>query len=140
MKIALYCPSKPLDHPQPSGDLTIAKGLHQFFNQTGNECREIVRFRSRWFWHSVPGWISALSSTIRALRRTRNFRPEVWLTYHSYYKSPDLIGPLICRLLNIPYFLLEPMYATKWRKKKRNTDRLLLEPDRTQIRKVCLCE
>jgi glycosyltransferase involved in cell wall biosynthesis len=117
MRIALYCPSKPLDHPQPSGDLTIAQGLHQFFNQTGNECREVVAFRSRWFWHSVSGWISALRCIVRGLRLAKDFRPDVWLTYHSYYKSPDLIGPFVCRLLDIPYFQLEPMYATKWRKR-----------------------
>jgi len=51
-----------------------------------------------------------------AVRNAAAFRPAAWITYHSYYKSPDVVGPIVCRLLRIPYFLLEPMYATKWRK------------------------
>lgn len=119
MKIGLYCPNKPLTHPEPSGDRTIARGLFRFFNHTGNECIEIVRFRSRWFWRSASGWTSAAGAAVEALGTALRFRPDVWLTYHSYYKAPDVIGPLVCGLLRIPYFLLESMYGTKWRKRQK---------------------
>nr|MDJ0621814.1 glycosyltransferase family 4 protein [Desulfocapsaceae bacterium] len=46
-----------------------------------------------------------------------NKRPDIWLTYHSYYKAPDVIGPLCCRLLNIPYVIFQGIYSTKRRKK-----------------------
>lgn len=118
MRIALYCPNKPLSHQQSSGDLTIAGGLYQFFSKTGNDCREIVCFRSRWFWHKRNGWLHAARSAADAVKNAVAFRPSVWITYHSYYKSPDIIGPIVCRLLRFPYFLLEPMYATKWRKRQ----------------------
>lgn len=52
-----------------------------------------------------------------AFKNALALKPDLWLTYHTYYKSPDIFGPSICRLLNIPYVLFQPMYATKWRKK-----------------------
>lgn len=55
-------------------------------------------------------------SLLKAIMAALRFRPAAWFTYHSYYKSPDLIGPVVSRLFRIPYFLLEPMYGTKWRK------------------------
>ncbi|MCP5071846.1 MAG: glycosyltransferase [Rhodobacteraceae bacterium] len=32
---------------------------------------------------------------------------QVWVTYHNYYKAPDLIGPAVSRHLEIPYVLVE---------------------------------
>lgn len=34
-------------------------------------------------------------------------RPDLWFTYHSYYKAPDLLGPAVSRLLHIPYVVAE---------------------------------
>lgn len=34
-------------------------------------------------------------------------RPELWFTYHSYYKAPDLLGPAVGGLLQIPYVVAE---------------------------------
>lgn len=116
MKIAYYCPNKPLAHPLPSGDLTIARGIQQALNALGHDCREIVAFRSRWFWKTGQGWLEAAARLVAAYRKAVRFRPDLWLTYHSYYKSPDVLGPLISRLLNIPYVLFQPMYSTRRRK------------------------
>ena len=116
LKIAFYCPNKPLSHPHPSGDLTIARNLHQALNDLGQDCREIIQFRSRWFWRSGGGWLKVVASVFEALCQTHRFRPDLWLTYHSYYKSPDLVGPLICRLCRIPYVIFQPMYSTRRRK------------------------
>jgi glycosyltransferase involved in cell wall biosynthesis len=116
MKIAFYSPNKPLSHPNPSGDLAIARGICAALVASGHECREIIDFRSRWFWTSSRGWIEALRAIGKTYRHTAAFEPEVWLTYHSYYKSPDVIGPLITSLYGIPYVLFQPMYGTKWRK------------------------
>jgi glycosyltransferase involved in cell wall biosynthesis len=117
VKIAFYCPNKPLLHPHPSGDLVIARGIAEELNRTGHTCREMATFRSRWFWKSPRGWRNALEGLRAAWKTTRAFHPDVWLTYHTYYKSPDILGPLICTLQNIPYILFQPMYATKWRKR-----------------------
>lgn len=32
---------------------------------------------------------------------------QAWVTYHNYYKAPDLLGPQIASTLNIPYILIE---------------------------------
>lgn len=37
--------------------------------------------------------------------------PACWFCYHSYYKSPDLIGPELCRTFNIPYITAEASYS-----------------------------
>jgi phosphatidylinositol alpha-1,6-mannosyltransferase len=116
LKIAFFCPNKPLSHPHPSGDLTIARDLRHALNHLGHECREIVALRTRWFWKSTRGWSQILPGFLKAYRNTREFEPDLWLTYHSYYKSPDIIGPLISKLRHIPYVIFQPMYGTRRRK------------------------
>lgn len=41
------------------------------------------------------------------------WRPDVWLTYHNYYKAPDLLGPRVARELGIPYVIVEASYAKR---------------------------
>ena len=38
---------------------------------------------------------------------------QVWLTYHNYYKAPDLVGPVVSRTLGIPYVQIESTRARK---------------------------
>lgn len=38
---------------------------------------------------------------------------EGWITYHNYYKAPDLIGPVVCAELDVPYILIEATRARK---------------------------
>jgi glycosyltransferase involved in cell wall biosynthesis len=116
LKIAFFCPNKPLTHAHPSGDLTIARDLQNALSDLGHECREIVQFRSRWFWKSGKGWFQASTTFLATYRKTLLFKPDLWLTYHSYYKSPDILGPAISRLQSIPYVLFQPIYSTKRRK------------------------
>ena len=40
-------------------------------------------------------------------------RPDLWFTYHLYYKAPDWLGPAVSRLLGIPYVVAEASYAAK---------------------------
>ena len=116
LKIALFCPNKPLSHAHPSGDLTIARDLQNALNDMGHDCREIVQFRSRWFWKSAEGCFRAFTSFFEAYGKARQLAPNLWLTYHSYYKSPDILGPSVSRLIQIPYVIFQPMYSTKRRK------------------------
>lgn len=48
---------------------------------------------------------------ITAMGRTAGW--QAWITYHSYYKAPDLIGPAVSRALGIPYLLVEATRARK---------------------------
>jgi glycosyltransferase involved in cell wall biosynthesis len=116
LKIAFFCPNKPLTHTHPSGDLTIARDLQQALRSMGHECREIIQFRTRWFWQSGKRCLQASGALFGAYESTLQFSPDLWLTYHSYYKSPDILGPTITRLQNIPYVLFQPIYSTKPRK------------------------
>ena len=38
---------------------------------------------------------------------------DLWLTYHPYYRAPDLLGPGIARQFGIPYVTCEASYAAK---------------------------
>jgi glycosyltransferase involved in cell wall biosynthesis len=52
----------------------------------------------------------------RLLRRWRRHpaaAPELWLTYHLYYKAPDWLGPQITAALGIPYVVAEASFAAK---------------------------
>jgi glycosyltransferase involved in cell wall biosynthesis len=40
-------------------------------------------------------------------------RPDLWFTYHLYYKAPDWLGPLVCRALQLPYVVAEASHAPK---------------------------
>jgi len=40
-------------------------------------------------------------------------RPDIWFTYHLYYKAMDWIGPLVSEALKIPYVAAEVSYAPK---------------------------
>jgi len=40
-------------------------------------------------------------------------RPNVWFTYHLYYKAPDYLGPAVSEALDIPYVVAEPSHAPK---------------------------
>jgi glycosyltransferase involved in cell wall biosynthesis len=40
-------------------------------------------------------------------------KPELWFSYHVYYKSPDWIGPAVARALDIPYVIAEGSHAPK---------------------------
>jgi len=40
-------------------------------------------------------------------------RPELWFTYHLYYKAPDWLGPVVSDALGIPYVIAEASYAPK---------------------------
>jgi len=39
--------------------------------------------------------------------------PVLWFCYHPYYKSPDLIGPELCKRFNIPYVTAEASYSQR---------------------------
>jgi glycosyltransferase involved in cell wall biosynthesis len=42
--------------------------------------------------------------------------PDLWFTYHSYYKAPDVLGPVVAQRLGIPYVIFQGIYSTKRRK------------------------
>jgi len=117
MRIAFYAPMKPPDHPVPSGDRTMARGLIAALEHAGHEVRLASRFRT--FDNGDPARqerLRTLGGKLAErlfLRLRRGALPDVWFTYHLYHKAPDWLGPTISRRLGIPYVLAEASYAPK---------------------------
>jgi glycosyltransferase involved in cell wall biosynthesis len=119
MKIAFYAPLKPPDHPTPSGDRRIARLLLEALKLGGHEVSLASRLRSR----DAGGEqmrqarIADLGQRLAARLLKRYSRsgnpPDLWLTYHLYYKAPDWIGPLVSAALGIPYVVVEASHAPK---------------------------
>ncbi len=55
----------------------------------------------------------ARSEVARLVPLGRQMGLQLWITYHSYYKAPDLIGPHVARALSIPYVQIEATRARK---------------------------
>lgn len=53
----------------------------------------------------------------RVVRKFTSEPADIWFTYHSYYKAPDLLGPYAAKRLNIPYVIFQGIYSTKRRRK-----------------------
>ncbi len=117
MKISFYAPFKPLGHPHPSGDLIIATGLFKFLKEQGHRMLYPCTFRSRWIYLTPWRWPLAAREVLALLLRTKRERPDLWLTYHTYYKAPDIMGPLVCGALGLPYVIFQGIYSTKRRKR-----------------------
>jgi phosphatidyl-myo-inositol dimannoside synthase len=116
MRICFYAPFKPLGHPHPSGDLIIATGLYDFLVAQGHEVLIASSLRSRWIYWKPWRFPALLKERIVLPQRIRDFAPDLWLTYHSYYKAPDLLGPPLCRKFSIPYDIFQGIYSTKQRR------------------------
>jgi glycosyltransferase involved in cell wall biosynthesis len=112
--IAFYAPMKPPDDPVPSGDRTMARALLAALEGTAlGEVRLMSRLRSR----DGKGDPVAQDRILQAAeheveRLSAGPRPDLWVTYHSYYKAPDLLGPRLSRHWGIPYALIEATRAS----------------------------
>ncbi|MCP4370608.1 MAG: glycosyltransferase family 4 protein, partial [Deltaproteobacteria bacterium] len=120
MKIAFYAPLKPLGHKNPSGDLVIGRGIVRFLKEQGHTIDLQSTLRARWIYFRPWMWLLLALDFIRCLKKLHKSPPNLWLTYHTYYKAPDLMGPLVCRILGIKYFIFQGIYSTK-RKRRLKT-------------------
>ena len=115
MRLAFYAPMKSPHHSVPSGDRSIARGLMQAFRHLGAEVELVSEFRSR----DGAGDAEVQARLIREAGAERERllttpdRWDAWVTYHNYYKAPDLLGPDVSRKLGIPYLLVEATRARK---------------------------
>ena len=60
-----YAPFKALDHPNPSGDQTIAKGLVQYLKEEKYEIHTISRLRTRWIYWRPSLWPNLIFEYLR---------------------------------------------------------------------------
>ena len=120
MRIAFYAPFKPLGHPHPSGDLIIARGIVEFLAAQGHTIDVQSTLRARWIYLKPWLWGAWVKAFVRSLKKMKKRPADIWLTYHTYYKSPDLLGPWICKILRIKYVVFQGIYSTK-RKRRLKT-------------------
>lgn len=121
MKVAFYAPLKPPTHPVPSGDRAMARLMMTALERAGHEVEVASRLRAR-----EGAGDAAAQAEIAAIGRQQAERlirrwlaqapaqrPELWLTYHLYYKAPDWIGPRVAGALGLPYVVAEASHAPK---------------------------
>lgn len=118
MRIAFYAPLKAPTHATPSGDRRVARLLMQALSLAGHEVELASDFRS-YEGRGDPARQAALREEGEALARglvekwTAKNPPELWFTYHVYYKAPDWLGPSVAKALRIPYVVAEASHAAK---------------------------
>lgn len=112
--VAFYAPMKPPNDPVPSGDRTMARALLAAVEGSGlGDVTLASSLRSR----DGVGDPSAQDRIFEAAEReierlAAGQKPDLWLTYHSYYKAPDLLGPRLARHWGIPYAIVEGTRAS----------------------------
>jgi glycosyltransferase involved in cell wall biosynthesis len=118
MNIAFYAPLKSPNHPVPSGDRLMARLLISALRMAGHKVEVASELR---------GFMSAsvddpANEVAAAGRREASMlmdrwaaggAPDLWFTYHTYYKTPDLLGPAIASRFAIPYVTAEASYARR---------------------------
>ncbi len=117
MQLAFYAPMKPPDHPVPSGDRNIARALVAALKDAGYGVQLACRLRSRDGAGDAQRQQQIISEAEAEVARLtdagRSAGWRGWVTYHNYYKAPDLIGPPVAAALGIPYVQIESTRAQK---------------------------
>ncbi|MEO9900161.1 glycosyltransferase family 4 protein [Nisaea sp.] len=120
MRIAFYAPLKSPDAPTPSGDRRMARLLMAALRAGGHDVFLASRLRSRDGQGdlALQARLARLGARFadRFVQRCESgiiAKPDLWFSYHLYYKAPDLIGPAVARRLGIPYVVAEASNAPK---------------------------
>lgn len=117
MQLAFYAPLKSPNHTTPSGDREIARGLIKALKTLDADVTLASTLRTR----DGVGDATA-QAAIRAqaqaeipllIQQGSTEEWQAWITYHNYYKAPDVLGPAVANALNIPYLQIESTRARK---------------------------
>ena len=121
MNIAFYAPLKSPNSQIPSGDREMARSLIYLLKYLGHDVRLVSEFQSREpeGKEKVQKQLEAQGGSIADklvesyLDGTVSWKPQIWFTYHVYYKAPDWIGLKVSEKINIPYVIAEVSHAPK---------------------------
>lgn len=112
--IAFYAPLKPPTHPTPSGDRAVARALLKALGPEAELVSELRVYDGKGVTGAQETLIDGAKIEAQNLIKQGHKQGwQAWFTYHNYYKSPDLIGPIVSKALGIPYILLEASRAKK---------------------------
>jgi glycosyltransferase involved in cell wall biosynthesis len=118
MRIAFYAPMKSPRHAVPSGDRLMARLLMEALGLAGHAVDLVSEFRSFQADPDDAGY-AALKAQGEAeivridARWRREGVPQLWFTYHPYYKAPDLLGPRLSARFTIPYVTAEASWSPR---------------------------
>ena len=115
-KIAYYMPFKPMDHHNPSGDLIIGTGIFEHLKQHYT-IETVSTLRARWIYYKPSLLLKLFREQRHICKKLKHDPVTLWLSYHSYYKAPDVLGAYCSHKLGIPYIIFQGIYSTKRRKK-----------------------
>jgi len=112
-----YAPMKSPSHPVPSGDRAMGRALLAALEAADVRADIASELRTR-DGAGDPATQEALITQARTelpgiITAGRSAGWRVWVTYHNYYKAPDLLGPAAARALGIPYIQIESTRARK---------------------------
>ncbi|MFK8077049.1 MAG: glycosyltransferase family 4 protein [Granulosicoccus sp.] len=117
--IAFYAPLKSPDHDVPSGDRLMARSLISCMKASGYAVETVSQLRVRLADpFDETNNAKLLESAEDEIERIgalwqKSGPPPCWFCYHPYYKSPDLIGPELCKTFNVPYVTAEASYSRR---------------------------
>ena len=113
--LAFYTPVKHPFETEPSGDRELGQLLMTAFAGLGvtpHLASRLLTYR-RAFDPADAARVERVAAltAARLVARYRRLppaaRPRVWVTYQSYYRAPDLVGPAVATALAIPYVLID---------------------------------
>lgn len=119
MNIAFYAPMKSPEHPVPSGDRLMARLLMRALGGAADEVRLASAFRA--YARQPESGLCAVRKEagereavrIIAAWQEEGWRPDVWISYHPYYKAPDWLGPRIAARFGCGLVTAEASYAPR---------------------------
>lgn len=113
LRIAFHTPLNAFDDGRISGDRRMARQIAACLADLGHIV-EPVRDARSYMATPEPALLDRVQREAQAkIERMiatwseAGATPELWFTYHSYYKAPDLLGPAVAARLNIPYVVAE---------------------------------
>ncbi|WP_377841116.1 glycosyltransferase family 4 protein [Bosea sp. UC22_33] len=113
MRIAFHTPLNPIGDDGVSGDRRMARQLVAALESLGHVVEPVAAPKT-YFREPDPARFASASADAARLRdvlltgyRGGKPRPDLWFTYHNYYRSPDFLGPAIAAALGIPYVTAE---------------------------------
>lgn len=120
MHIAFHTPLNLFDDGGVSGDRRMARQLATALESLGHSVEPVQAGRG-YLRSADPETLShhqqeaaRLSDALLAAYRVgQRQRPDLWFTYHHYYRAPDLLGPGMAAALGIPYVTAEASDAGK---------------------------
>ena len=120
MNVCFYSPFVVADPQVPSGAARVATLFQRALSGAGMNvhCPALPRTfdgkgdaaRQR---EAMEASVIAADALLEQIARGAVARPDLWFSYHVYYKSPDWIGPTVAGKLGIPYVIAEGSHAPK---------------------------